>query len=71
MASTEKQLLGTETVRALRAKGITSKICGLSANDIEEAFLAAGSDFFVLKPLPCKRESLQSLLLRICFPDST
>ena len=31
MASVDKQLLGTETVHALREKGITSKICGLSA----------------------------------------
>ena len=32
MASTEKQLLGTETTKALRSKGVTSRICGLSAN---------------------------------------
>jgi CheY-like chemotaxis protein len=31
MASTEKQLLGTETVRALRAKGFKNAICGLSS----------------------------------------
>jgi hypothetical protein len=31
MASTEKQMLGTETVRALRAKGFKNTICGLSA----------------------------------------
>jgi CheY-like chemotaxis protein len=30
MASTEKQMLGTETVRALRAKGFKNTICGLS-----------------------------------------
>ena len=32
MASTEKQLLGTEATKALRSKGVKSKICGLSAN---------------------------------------
>jgi CheY-like chemotaxis protein len=36
MASTEKQMLGTETVRALRAKGFKNTICGLSANDVEK-----------------------------------
>jgi CheY-like chemotaxis protein len=40
MASTEKQMLGTETVRALRAKGFKNTICGLSANDIEQALSA-------------------------------
>jgi len=52
MASVEKQLLGTETVSALRAKGIESRICGLSANDLETAFINAGADFFELKVCP-------------------
>ena len=34
MSSTQKGLLGTETVRALRAKGANGIICGLSANDL-------------------------------------
>jgi len=34
-ASTKKQLLGTETARAIRAKGFGGIICGLSANDLE------------------------------------
>jgi len=53
MASVEKQLLGTETVSALRAKGIKSRICGLSANDLETAFINAGADFFQLKVRTC------------------
>jgi len=52
MASVEKQLLGTETVSALRAKGVESRICGLSANDVEAAFVNAGADFFELKVCP-------------------
>jgi signal transduction histidine kinase/CheY-like chemotaxis protein len=67
MASTEKQLLGTETVRELRAKGVKSKICGLSANDGEKIFLSAGADAFILKPVPCKREELQFTLGRIIY----
>ena len=54
----DKQLLGTETVSAMRSRGIKSRICGLSANDIGEAFLAVGADFFLLKPLATKKEAL-------------
>jgi signal transduction histidine kinase/CheY-like chemotaxis protein len=69
MASVEKQLLGTETVRALRAKGIKSKICGLSANDIEKSFLESGADAFIMKPLPCRVEPLSRELLRILYGE--
>jgi signal transduction histidine kinase/CheY-like chemotaxis protein len=62
MGSTEKQLLGTETVRALRAKGFKNKICGLSANDVEQSFISAGADCFVLKPIPCDRRTLEGVL---------
>ena len=66
MASVQKQLLGTETVRAIRAKGIHIPIiCGLSANDVEDAFLHAGSDAFMFKPFPCKQDVLEKELLRI------
>ena len=65
MASTQKQLLGTEAIRVLRAKGVCCVICGLSANDIEEAFLNAGADGFILKPLPCKPDALKAELVRI------
>jgi CheY-like chemotaxis protein len=49
MASVEKQLLGTETVRELRRRGVVDRICGLSANDKELEFLQAGADCFWLK----------------------
>ncbi|CAJ1954748.1 unnamed protein product [Cylindrotheca closterium] len=67
MASVEKQLLGTETARALRAKGIKSIICGLSANDVEAGFFSAGADFFMFKPFPCRPEELKQELLRILY----
>jgi CheY-like chemotaxis protein len=49
MASTEKQLLGSEAVRELRKMGVTCRICGLSANDKEPEFLQAGADAFSFK----------------------
>jgi CheY-like chemotaxis protein len=67
MASVQKQLLGTETTRALRAKGVTAKICGLSANDVEDLFIEAGADSFMIKPFPCKKEALQQELVRVVF----
>lgn len=70
MASTEKQLLGTETIRALRAKGVTTKICGLSANDIDAEFREAGADHFLLKPLPCQKDALKHELLQLCPLDT-
>lgn len=48
MASVDRQLLGTETVRTLRVRGIDTKVCGLSANDLEQAFLKAGADAFLM-----------------------
>lgn len=65
MTSVDKQLLGTETIRALRAKGINCNICGLSANDMEEPFKSAGADTFMIKPFPCKPEPLTIELLRV------
>jgi CheY-like chemotaxis protein len=62
MASTEKQLLGTDTVRALRAKGFKNSFCGLSANALEQSFVSAGADCFVLKPIPCERSLLEGVL---------
>jgi DNA-binding response OmpR family regulator len=69
MASVEKQMLGTEAVQALRAKGVTSLICGLSANDKEDDFLAAGADAFTFKPFPCEKVALSKELLRILNQD--
>ncbi|CAB9508545.1 respiration control sensor protein ArcB [Seminavis robusta] len=62
MASVEKQLLGTETARALRSRGVQSIICGLSANDMGEQFLESGADTFMMKPFPCKKEALTRAL---------
>lgn len=65
MASTEKQMLGTETVRALRSVGSRACICGLSANDVEKAFLEAGASAFMMKPFPCETNALQVELTRV------
>lgn len=65
MTSVDKQLLGTETIRALRARGVNCLLCGLSANDMEEPFKAAGADAFMIKPFPCKPEPLTQELLRV------
>lgn len=70
MSSIEKHLLGTETATALRAKGVKSVICGLSANDTEEPFLDAGADYFLLKPFPCEKETLKRTLLGVIYPPS-
>lgn len=67
LASIDKQLLGTEAVRALRAKGVESIICGLSANDMEEPFLQAGANSFMMKPFPCGKESLTRELSRVLY----
>lgn len=69
MASVEKQLLGTETVEALRSRGIKCRICGLSANDKETEFLEAGADTFTFKPFPCEARALTQELCRILFTD--
>ena len=61
MASVDQALLGTETVRAMRSRGVNSRVCGLSANDIEANFLSAGADMFLIKPFPCKQDELNSI----------
>ena len=68
MASVQKQLLGTETVRALRSRGFKGLIVGLSANSMEEAFLAAGADAFMFKPFPCEELAMKRELCRIIHP---
>lgn len=65
MASHNKQMLGTETVRSLRARGVDSIICGLSANDKEEEFKEAGADAFMIKPFPCQRNALRQALWQV------
>lgn len=65
VASVDKQLLGTEATQALRKMGVTSKICGLSANDLRDVFVDSGADDFILKPMPCKAAELKRTLNRI------
>jgi len=65
MASIEKQLLGTETCRALRANGVESIVCGLSANDVEDAFMKNGANCFMVKPFPCEKNELAQELNRV------
>jgi CheY-like chemotaxis protein len=67
MASVEKQMLGTETVRELRRRGVTCCICGLSANDTEREFLTSGADFFMFKPLPFEKELLEKELSHLLW----
>jgi CheY-like chemotaxis protein len=63
MASSSGQALkGTETIRALRAEGVTSIVCGLSANNLEANFKDAGANDFILKPFPCKKDELIPVL---------
>jgi CheY-like chemotaxis protein len=69
MASVEKQLLGTETVEALRNKGVTCRICGLSANDKEQEYYEAGADAFMIKPFPCDEYAMTQTLCRILYQD--
>lgn len=69
MASVEKQLLGTETVVALRERGVECKIVGLSANDKETEFLAAGADAFVFKPFPTEKKALTKELCRVLYSE--
>lgn len=70
MASVEKQLLGTETVRELRSRGVDCRICGLSANDKETEFLDSGADVFTFKPFPCEAKALRQELTRVYFDDA-
>jgi CheY-like chemotaxis protein len=65
MPSTERPLLGTETIRLLRDSGIQCRICGLSANALEESFIDSGADCFMLKPMPCAKDELKRQLLRV------
>lgn len=71
MASINKQLLGSETARALRAKGVKSLICGLSANDVEHLFKDAGATAFMFKPFPCGVVPLRKELSRILYDEGS
>eukprot|EP00977_Amphora_coffeiformis_P025250 scaffold18870_cov181-Amphora_coffeaeformis.AAC.2 len=65
MASAEKQLLGTETVHAMRAQGVKACLVGLSANQNEGPFINAGANAFIQKPFPCEEEALRNEILRV------
>mmetsp|Transcript_7920 Transcript_7920/g.15838 ORF Transcript_7920/g.15838 Transcript_7920/m.15838 type:complete len:580 (+) Transcript_7920:245-1984(+) len=71
MASVEKQMLGTETVRALRSRGEQCVICGLSANNMEQQFIEAGADAFLFKPFPCEKEVLSAEVARVLESRNT
>ena len=71
MSSVVKQLLGTETIQALRSRGVTSAICGLSANDLTGPFLGAGADIFLPKPLPAGHGDLVDVLFEILSSTGT
>jgi PleD family two-component response regulator len=58
-------MLGTDTARVLREKGVTSIICGLSGDDIESHFINAGASCFMMKPFPCEKYELAAELDRI------
>lgn len=68
MPCIERPLLGTGAVRQLRAKGCTSIICGLSANDLKSEFMDAGADGFLLKPFPCEKNRLKEELQKLFQP---
>lgn len=71
MASVERTLLGTETVRAMRAKGVTSVLCGLSANDMEAGFKENGANAFLTKPFPTKPEALKKAIKEVLAAPHT
>ena len=56
---------GTETVRALRSRGINSIVCGLSANNMEFVFLEAGADMFHVKPFPIEPQNVTGMLVKL------
>lgn len=72
MASQGKRLLGTETVAQMRRRGVESIICGLSANDLRDAFVEAGADAFLMKPFPSKPDELIVTMLELlkCRPTA-
>ena len=61
---------GTETVEVMRALGVTSRICGLLANNLEDAFRTAGADYFMTKIFSTNKETLWDDLLRVLGLDA-
>ena len=54
-------LLGTDTILAMRRRGIESLIIGCSGNDIEKDFLEAGANHCWQKPLPSNGTIIRQL----------
>jgi nitrogen-specific signal transduction histidine kinase/CheY-like chemotaxis protein len=54
-------LLGTDTIIAMRRKGVRSFIIGCSGNDMDQEFKEAGADCVWKKPMPSNREIIQQL----------
>lgn len=52
-------LLGSDTAKRLRQKGMSSVLCGLSGDDIASTFIDAGADCFIMKPCPCDKDHLR------------
>jgi CheY-like chemotaxis protein len=65
MSTVDQAMLGTDTTHRMREIGVASIICGLSANDMQDAFQAVGADFFMHKPFPCEPLALRESLSRI------
>jgi len=65
MTSIEKHMLGSETTHLLREMGVTCAICGLSTNNVEDAFMANGATSFLLRPLPRKSQELKAELAKL------
>ena len=63
MPALERPLLGTEVIRQLRAAGSKCIMCGLSANDMKDEFLASGANAFRMKPFSCEKARLKKELL--------
>ncbi len=61
----EEKMLGTKAVTELRAHGVETLICGLSANALETEFLQSGADAFQIKPFNTSEEGMKKELLQI------
>jgi CheY-like chemotaxis protein len=69
ISSIDSALTGSQTIKELRRVGCKSLIIGLSANQQQETFLAAGANHFWLKPFPCEASSLRQALVGILSDD--
>lgn len=63
--SIDKQFLGSEAVRAFRARGVHATICGVSVNDSREIFFQPGADTIIFKPFPSDPDATRAELTDI------